>query len=575
MGIPTFFRSLIQKTPDILHGCLHSPVRFDGLYIDFNSLIYVAYASCSNKKSEEDIRKKLWDMLRHLVNDIVRPQKFLFLSFDGTAPRAKMVQQRSRRYKSVQRNSWISINNDDKDESPWDPSSNIAPGTSFMDKVTQELKQLIRKRMFGNKIDVFLSDVYDPGEGEHKFLHHLRHLSGYENKIGIYSPDGDMISLSMWTKQPHLYIIRIPDTNSEQEKKYQDHPYLYCDLDKLKQHLCESVLPGTYRVNEKISDYNFLLALVGNDFVPSLPFMKIRNQGLSRLLRLYEKISLKYPSQPLLSATTTQQHSAECQVNMPFFLDLVQELARLEQREMQRELENIYRECEKPYVRSPDKTDTQVFLEKSEHLPLFHPDNPLSTLYTSELNRIDYSLPKHLCKEQYYHYFWGLGSETRLSLPEYNQRRTDMVLNYLESIMFTLRYYTKGCPSWKWHYRYRVAPFFSDVQTVIQRYSLNMNHLRFSQGTPYAPFEQLLLILPLSMKSLLPEGVSVLMDQHAKYYPLEFRVDALAGKKYIYSEAILAEFENEESLLSQIPNRFRNHPRNILYPTFWFLPKKS
>ena len=35
--------------------------------------------------------------------------------------------------------------------------------------------------------------------------------------------------------------------------------------------------------------------------------------------------------------------------------------------------------------------------------------------------------------------------------------------NYIESLYFTLQYYYIGCPSWSWHYQFRIAPLLGDV----------------------------------------------------------------------------------------------------------------
>jgi 5'-3' exonuclease len=129
-----------------------------------------------------------------------------------------------------------------------------------------------------------------------------------------------------------------------------------------------------------------------------------------------------------------------------------------------------------------------------------------------------------------------------------------MVKNYLESLLFTLRYYTEGCPSWSWHYRYRVAPIPSDVFTVLDKRMVEVNTLSLEKGTPYTPFQQLMMILPPKSMTMLPPSIAALAS-HKKWkplYPDEFEVDALAGMKYIYSEALLPEHDEEETFLEAI-----------------------
>ena len=66
---------------------------------------------------------------------------------------------------------------------------------------------------------------------------------------------------------------------------------------------------------------------------------------------------------------------------------------------------------------------------------------------------------------------------------------------------------------------------------------------KFSKGKPYSPYEQLMLILPPESKWIVPEPYHDLFEQYKSYFPTEFEVDALQGLKYIYSEAILPEWD--------------------------------
>lgn len=48
----------------------------------------------------EEIWLNIFNYISNIV-DIIQPKKLLFLGLDGVAPRAKMNNQRSRRYKSA------------------------------------------------------------------------------------------------------------------------------------------------------------------------------------------------------------------------------------------------------------------------------------------------------------------------------------------------------------------------------------------------------------------------------------------------------------------------------------------
>jgi 5'-3' exonuclease len=125
----------------------------------------------------------------------------------------------------------------------------------------------------------------------------------------------------------------------------------------------------------------------------------------------------------------------------------------------------------------------------------------------------------------------------------YRRTVTEAVVNYFESIVFTMRYYLRGCPDYSWHYRYRVSPLPSDMLTVMDRFSFSVNAISFLGVPPMEPMAQLLMILPPQMRHLLPARAREVMDVFPEVYPKTFEVDALAGFKYIYSEAILPELD--------------------------------
>ena len=129
-----------------------------------------------------------------------------------------------------------------------------------------------------------------------------------------------------------------------------------------------------------------------------------------------------------------------------------------------------------------------------------------------------------------------------------------MVEHYLRSLRFTLLYYNDKCPSWGWFYPFRVPPLFSDIFHYLSRhehFSFETS-IPFQMGKPLLPFEQLLFILPPQSKENLPKEYHVLFEKYKKYFPYEFRVDALQGLKYIYSEAILPEWDCFFHILSDL-----------------------
>ena len=121
--------------------------------------------------------------------------------------------------------------------------------------------------------------------------------------------------------------------------------------------------------------------------------------------------------------------------------------------------------------------------------------------------------------------------------------------------MFSLKYYLKGCPSWRWHYKFRMSPLISDIKEYLDKEIGNMNEFKFNLGKPYKPFQQLMLILPPQMNTLLPVPFQKIMTDDkllcTQFYPTEARLDVAVGFKTMTSESILPEI-NEELLMETI-----------------------
>lgn len=119
------------------------------------------------------------------IYKLVRPQKVLYLAVDGVAPRAKMNQQRSRRFRSAKdaevtaseilARSALKGNRElpsDILASRFD-SNCITPGTDFMLKLSLALQRWVEFKMTSDPFwkdgaSVIVSGPDVPGEGEHK-----------------------------------------------------------------------------------------------------------------------------------------------------------------------------------------------------------------------------------------------------------------------------------------------------------------------------------------------------------------------------------------------------------------------
>lgn len=61
---------------------------------------FLCPSSLPPQLSERDIILGIFHYIDRIVTNIVRPRRVLYMAIDGVAPRAKMNQQRSRRFRS-------------------------------------------------------------------------------------------------------------------------------------------------------------------------------------------------------------------------------------------------------------------------------------------------------------------------------------------------------------------------------------------------------------------------------------------------------------------------------------------
>jgi len=599
MGVPTFFLEIIKNKlyKNVISPVKNGKTQCDYFFFDYNGIVYNAYEAIKKDLENKNLTKaKLEELLidevirytKYLICDVIKPKQLTYLSMDGPAPRAKMIQQRSRRYKGYadkmflqneKKKHGISV---DKDE--WDRSSNISPGTEFMQKLSNRLKEKMKSKFFMDhepKMKMILSDGNVPGEGEHKFLdimRSMRHLSSKKDlSIFIYSKDADLIVLSVASHKNNIHILREikSETDANLKKMYEAYEFLDLNIDNLKEgffkeltHIVEGQKFDKIRI---LNDYIFLTFLVGNDFVNSMSYLKIRKGGLKSLIAIYHEVfsNLQTTASPLKGSAEIKgslneylinyhpdepdykSKKLEPTLNILFFTKIMQKLSEKEDelmKEQQRNLNRIMtgytdaRRAESEMKKSP----YEIFSDRYTHLEICSPDHPLFSKYQADFRKIDCNKPPEVWKEQYYKYFFNIDKS---NVDEYLEFRMKLVENYFESLMFTLKYYYVKCPSWTWHYKYRMPPLISDICYALEHNLFNLNDIKFTLGEPYTPFQQLMLIYPPQMDFLLPNVLRPIMTDDkllcTQFYPVSFNLDAVAGVKTQYSEAILPEIDTE------------------------------
>ena len=263
-----------------------------------------------------------------------------------------MNQQRSRRFRSAQeakekdadKEQFIKMLKSQKgadfddssdaavNKKTWD-SNAITPGTPFMDILAASLRYWCAYKLNTDpawaKMKVIISDSTVPGEGEHKIMEFIRsQRSSPEHDPNtrhvMYGLDADLIMLGLATHEPHFRILREDvfhqDSKAsgcricgqkghmarecrgeakkkdgefdEKDKAQAQKPFIWLHVSILREYLeAEMYVPNQpfrFDLERALDDWVFMCFFVGNDFLPHLPSLEIRENGIDTLIAIWK-----------------------------------------------------------------------------------------------------------------------------------------------------------------------------------------------------------------------------------------------------------------------------------------------
>ena len=290
MGVPGLAKWLENKCKKAFEPCRAKTAKVAAgrLYLDMNGVVH-------NARTPEAIKAYITGLI-----DRIAPSQLVYFALDGVAPRAKMVQQRGRRFVKA---------DDAADEPAWrrsDFDSNlITPGTPFMEGVEAMSHRLAAELAAIAKyahLTFIVSDSSVPGEGEHKimeFIRGQRAAPGYDPNLVhvIYGSDADMFFLSLLTGERHVYVLREkPQRRSARSAAIAPTlpPMTLVNIATLRATLAAVLgqdaadrLPFAFDASAAITDFVLVLMLVGNDFLPRAPTLDAYFGGLNTLVTAY------------------------------------------------------------------------------------------------------------------------------------------------------------------------------------------------------------------------------------------------------------------------------------------------
>ena len=470
---------------------------------------------------------------------VARPQRLLYIALDGVAPRAKMNNQRERRYKFVDEVRVFkekAVHTGQEVSSTYFDPNSISPGTDFMLALNERLHEFIVTKLQTDsnwqKLEIVYSGVDVPGEGEHKMMQYMRERQDEPGRHCLYGLDADLIMLGLVTHRQEVIILReevnITYIHEDPPRKLIGIPpkyqLIYLNLVREYLELDFKGVPGL-EIERLIDDFVLIVAFVGNDFIPRLPTFEISEGSIDFLIETYKK---RWAEVGYLSLDGVIQWPA-----LASFLSCLPhyELTALESRVSSKKrvrtnepipstrtqtlsVKSLYFEgVNETYTRTKKKkSKEEVEVEEIKEEETVDREGQETLKSTLKAGGIQ------LIKTRYYQEYFGFDVTQE---PGQFQVR-DVIREYLRGLQWVLFYYYRGCPDWEWFYRYHYAPMISDFQEVREIIAVpEGGEMHFTSNSPYTPLNQLLSVLPPGSGALLPSSYRSILTNpdHQSMFP--------------------------------------------------------
>jgi 5'-3' exonuclease len=535
MGLPGFFAWILKKyAKNILLNKLQINPKY--LYIDANCLFHPECFKILEGYQTDNLNSLKDKMFKRIVNLLdflekyVSPTEMMYIAVDGTAPVAKIIQQRKRRYKSELDNKMkneIKLKYGIISNESWSNTS-ITPGTEFMEDLHIYLLNHYNNK--NSKIKYIYSSYHTPGEGEHKILQHIKKNTKIDDNIIIYGLDADLIFLAMASNRDNIYLLREQSLFNQKDKKKEskDEKKEFDYINDVQREMTyvsirETKTSFNIDLEHKISYFNknfkhfnysndliFVCFLLGNDFLPHLPSIDIHHEGLDELLESYIKTLLKFKNPLIEKDIDANGEIKDIIINNIFFQSLIEDMG---EKETCYFYNNLYESMEKHkrkkcFEEEPYKKEVWCMenLKQAENI-----DNLQLGVDT-----------KDIWKYRYYEYYFKISGKQ----DKYVNNLCDM---YLTGIKWMTKYYFQECPDWKWNYVCHHAPFISDI--AIFSKNKDINNINFINNKHIPMMSQLLSVFPPSCNNYLPESYRhLVLNQDSPVldlFPIKVKIDTL------------------------------------------------
>ena len=375
---------------------------------------------------------------------------------------------------------------------------------------------------FGAKI-VVVSGSDEPGEGEHKMFQYMRSNALKTETIAVYGLDADLIMLSLFHcfACENIYIFReSPEFGrAALEDSFDRDELLYLDNRALSRAILNEMGVQDHEKDTRgrIYDYIFACFLLGNDFMPHFPALNIRTHGNYTILETYRKLIARYSDRRFISLESGN-------IQWKWVKLFLQNLANEEHRLIVSEYESRHKMEKRFYPTNTQEERMNAF----ENIP---------TIYRAEEHYIQPS--ESGWESRYYDVAFHSHSDTQ---PTNKQKNIDDVCNnYLEGLEWTFKYYTEGCPHWRWKYNYHYPPLLVDLVKKIPSFETSYIDETSGINKPFHSNTQLAYVIPPWNHNLLHNAGASTLEEHYYTDINELQFQWMFCKFFWESHAILPE----------------------------------
>jgi 5'-3' exoribonuclease 1 len=543
-----------------------------------------------NTISEQQIFINIFNYIDRLFH-VVSPRLVFFMAVDGVAPRAKMNQQRARRFRSAHdaaeaRRKAVSEGQDVPDAATVFDSNCITPGTDFMHRLSDALQFFVHKKIAEDaawrKCRIILSGHEVPGEGEHKIQEFIRHSKAQASWAPnqshvVHGLDADLVMLGLATHEPNFCLLR-EEVLTERARRgipLGKETFWVLHLAMFREYLqieFESpTLPFEFDIERIVDDFIVMCYFVGNDFLPNMPYLDIASGSLDKLFQQYKTML------PQLGGYLSDGPA----INVRRLEAFIASLAHVERGQLGDDAFVGFDALDGPGGGGGgdddgnDEFDDDGFERRGAELAAapdaaWHEVKSKGTRRHEKqeaLEQPDALLLERIERARRVPRPRDLSKEERWRHPYYAQRfffgvreSRPVVQRYFEGLNWVLQYYHMGVPSWGWFYPYHYTPLASDMVNLHEFLPASaaatpdaFHVLPFALGQPFLPYQQLLGVLPPASSKFMPAAYARLMVDAASpihdFYPERFAID-MEGKKSAWEGVVLLDFIDEKRLVA-------------------------